>query len=64
MDITKEFLEGEIESLEAEAKKAEIFFVKAQAVIEAYKMLCNRIDHADDLPEAPAARDEDSDSRG
>jgi hypothetical protein len=44
MQITKEFLETEIRSLEAEAQKAQTFLVQAQATVQAYKMLINRID--------------------
>jgi hypothetical protein len=44
MQITKEFLETEIRSLETEAQKAQTFLVQAQATVQAYKMLINRID--------------------
>ena len=43
MQITKEFLLCEIESLEQEMQKAQAFIIKAQGTIEAYKMLINRI---------------------
>ena len=44
MQITKEFLEVEIRSLEQEATKANTFLVQAQATISAYKMLLNRLE--------------------
>jgi hypothetical protein len=44
MQITKEFLESEIRELEAEATKANAFLIQAQATIQAYKMLINRLD--------------------
>jgi hypothetical protein len=44
MQITKEFLESEIRSLETEANKANAFLIQAQATIQAYKMLINRIE--------------------
>jgi hypothetical protein len=44
MQITKEFLEAEIESLGQEANKAQTFLIQAQATISAYKMLINRLE--------------------
>jgi hypothetical protein len=44
MQITKEFLETEIHDLETEAHKAQTFVIQAQATIQAYKMLINRLD--------------------
>ena len=44
MQITKEFLESEIRDLETEATKANAFLIQAQATIQAYKMLINRLD--------------------
>jgi prefoldin subunit 5 len=44
MQITKEFLETEIRELEAEAQKAQTFLTQAQATIQAYKMLINRLE--------------------
>jgi len=44
MQITKEFLEAEILDLEREAHKAQTFLLQAQATINAYKMLVNRLD--------------------
>jgi hypothetical protein len=43
MQITKEFLVAEIESLEFEANKAQTFLIQAQATITAYKMLINKL---------------------
>ena len=51
MQITKEFLESEIRDLETEANKANTFLIQAQATIQAYKMLINRLD-------APEQQDE------
>ena len=48
MQITKEFLEAEIEDLEREAHKANTFLIQAQATISAYKMLINRLDAPDE----------------
>jgi hypothetical protein len=44
MQITKEFLETEIRDLEIETQKAQTFLIQAQATIQAYKMLINRLD--------------------
>jgi hypothetical protein len=44
MQITKEFLVAEIESLESEANKAQTFLIQAQATISAYRMLINRLE--------------------
>lgn len=44
MQITKEFLEAEIQSLEQELNKAQVFQIQAQATVQAYKMLLNRLD--------------------
>ena len=44
MQITKEFLETEIRSLETESQKANTFLIQAQATVQAYKMLINRLD--------------------
>ena len=44
MHITKEFLESEIRDLETEAQRANTFLIQAQATIQAYKMLINRLD--------------------
>jgi hypothetical protein len=44
MQITKEFLESEISELETEAHKAQTFLTQAQATIQAYKMLINRLE--------------------
>jgi hypothetical protein len=44
MQITKEFLETEIRDLETEANKAQTFVIQAQATIQAYKMLINRLE--------------------
>jgi hypothetical protein len=43
MQITKEFLVAEIQSLESEANKAQTFLIQAQATITAYKMLVNKL---------------------
>lgn len=44
MQITKDFLESEIRDLETEAQKAQTFLTQAQATIQAYKMLINRLE--------------------
>jgi hypothetical protein len=53
--ITKEYLQGEIKSLEAELQKAQVFTIQAQATISAYSMLINKL-------EAPNAAEEISQS--
>lgn len=53
MQITKEFLEAEIQALEQESNKAQTFLIQAQATVAAYKMLLNRL-------EAPEEKDNDS----
>jgi hypothetical protein len=47
MQITKEFLETEIKSLEQELNKAQVFQIQAQSTIAAYQMLINRLDASD-----------------
>jgi len=47
MQITKEFLVAEIQSLESETNKAQVFLIQAQATITAYKMLINKIDESE-----------------
>jgi hypothetical protein len=44
MVITKEFLVGEIQSLEQEVEKAKTFLTQAQAVLIAYQMLVRKLD--------------------
>jgi hypothetical protein len=44
MQITKEFLVAEIQSLESETNKAQVFLIQAQATITAYKMLVDKLD--------------------
>lgn len=50
MQITKEFLEAEIAELNKEARKAETFLIQANATINAYQMLINRL-NASETPE-------------
>jgi hypothetical protein len=47
MQITKEFLSIEIDSLEQEIAKSNTYIAQCQAVISAYKMLVNRIEAPD-----------------
>lgn len=44
MQITREFLTVEIDSLEQEISRSQTYIAQCQAVITAYKMLVNRID--------------------
>jgi hypothetical protein len=44
MQITKDFLVGEIAELEKELQRANTFVVQAQATISAYQMLLRRLD--------------------
>ena len=44
MQITKEFLLVEIDSLEQEIAKSHTYIAQCQAVVAAYKMLVNRIE--------------------
>jgi hypothetical protein len=44
MQITKEFLMIEIDSLEQEVVKSQTYIAQCQAVITSYKMLVNRIE--------------------
>jgi hypothetical protein len=44
MQITKEFLEAEVAELEREMQKAVTFQIQAQATIQAYRMLLDRLD--------------------
>ena len=52
MQITKEFLVEEIQSLEQELNKAQVFMVQAQATISAYKMLLNRLEAPEESQDA------------
>jgi hypothetical protein len=51
MQITKEFLVAEIQSLESEANKAQTFLIQAQATITAYKMLVDKLDQPEPIEE-------------
>ena len=51
MQITKEFLVAEIQSLESEANKAQTFLIQAQATITAYKMLADKLDQPEPTEE-------------
>ena len=44
MAVTKEFLQGEILSLESEIQKAQAFLIRAQAVLDSYRMLVGKCD--------------------
>lgn len=44
MEIKKDFLLAEIQSLETELNKAQTFIIQAQATISAYQMLIRRLD--------------------
>ena len=44
MQITKEFLQAEIQELERESQRAQTFLVQAQATVSAYRMLIKRLD--------------------
>jgi hypothetical protein len=44
MEISKEFLLSEIDELEREINKAQVFIIQAQATIASYKMLINKLD--------------------
>jgi hypothetical protein len=44
MEITKEFLVGEMQELEQELTKANTFIIQAQATLAAYQMLVRRLD--------------------
>jgi len=56
MQITKEFLIAEIQSLEQEYQKAQTFIIQAQATVAAYQMLLNRLD----APEEQEKQDDDA----
>lgn len=51
MRVTKEFLEAEIVELERELQKAVTFQIQAQATIQAYKMLINRLEAPEPEPQ-------------
>lgn len=59
MQITKEFLEAEIRDLETEVQKAHNFILQAQATVQAYKMLINRLNAPEpeqqDVPDATSS---------
>ena len=44
MIITKDFLVAEIQSLEQEIDKANVFIIQAQATVAAYRMLINKLE--------------------
>jgi hypothetical protein len=58
MQIDKAFLQEEIAKLEGQRNHAHDVAVASQAAIDVMKALIARLDYADDLPEAPAARPE------
>lgn len=47
-NISPEYLEREIASLESELRKAETFRIQAQAVLDAYRMLLAKSKEPDD----------------
>ena len=47
MEISKEFLLSEIDELERELNKAQVFIIQAQATIASYKMLTNKLDETE-----------------
>ena len=49
MAISKEFLLGEIQSLESEIEKAQIFLTQAQAVLNTYRMLLVKFDEPEPI---------------
>ena len=51
MEISKDFLNAEILSLEQEIGKAQTFLTQAQAVLNAYKMLLARLDQPEPVPQ-------------
>ena len=51
MQITKEFLNAEILSLEQEITKAQTFLTQAQAVLGAYKMLVDKLNQPEPASE-------------
>lgn len=51
MEISRDFLETEVQTLEQEIGKAQAFLTQAQAVLSAYKMLLVRLDTPE--PEQP-----------
>ena len=56
MEISREFVEAEIQTLEQEIGKAQAFLIQAQAVSAAYKMLLTRLD----TPEPELQKDTDA----
>jgi hypothetical protein len=58
MEISREFIESEIQTLEQEIGKAQAFLTQAQAVSAAYKMLLTRLD----TPEPELQKDTDADN--
>ena len=54
MQITKDFLAGEIVELEKELQKASTFAIQAQATIAAYQMLLRRLDEPEQSKDAEA----------
>lgn len=51
MQITKEFLQTEVQSLEFEIGKAQTFLTQAQAVLNSYRMLLARLDAPEPTPQ-------------
>ena len=47
MEISKEYLLSEIDELEREINKAQVFIIQAQATIAAYKMLINKLNETE-----------------
>ena len=51
MQITENYLVSEIGDLEREVEKAQVFIIKAQATVTAYKMLVQRLNTPEEAKE-------------
>lgn len=51
MDISRDFIQGEIDQVQAELTKARTFIIQAETSLAIYAMLLNRLDKVDDSKE-------------
>lgn len=48
MEISRDFIQGEIDQVQAELTKARTFIIQAETSLAIYAMLLNRLDKVDD----------------
>ncbi len=51
MEISRDFIQGEIDQVQAELTKARTFIIQAETSLAIYAMLLNQLDKVDDSKE-------------